>query len=111
AVSAAIADRPCTPWAANALRSAWMPAPPPESEPAMVSAEQGISLCIRHYAAPLRAGCPGSTGRRVFADVESGVSRGAILMAKRLPGLDGVRALAVGMVVAGHAAAFLPWPD
>src|SRR5690606_7554057 len=36
AVSAAIADRPCTRWAANVLRSAWMPAPPPESEPAMV---------------------------------------------------------------------------
>jgi hypothetical protein len=39
AVRAAMAESPCTRWAANALRSAWMPAPPPESEPAMVSAE------------------------------------------------------------------------
>ncbi len=32
---AVIAVVPCTPAAANALRSAWMPAPPPESEPAI----------------------------------------------------------------------------
>ena len=38
AVTAVMADVPCTPWAANVRRSAWMPAPPPESEPAMVSA-------------------------------------------------------------------------
>ena len=36
AVIAVIADVPCTPAAANAFRSAWMPAPPPESEPAIV---------------------------------------------------------------------------
>jgi hypothetical protein len=36
-VIAVIADIPCTPQAANAFKSAWMPAPPPESEPAMVS--------------------------------------------------------------------------
>ena len=41
AVSAASADRPCTPWAAKVFRSAWMPAPPPESEPAMVRALSG----------------------------------------------------------------------
>ena len=35
AVIAVIAVMPCTPQAANALRSAWMPAPPPESEPAI----------------------------------------------------------------------------
>src|SRR3954467_9687527 len=35
AVIAVIAVMPCTPAAANALRSAWMPAPPPESEPAI----------------------------------------------------------------------------
>ena len=35
AVIAVIAVIPCTPQAANALRSAWIPAPPPESEPAM----------------------------------------------------------------------------
>jgi hypothetical protein len=38
AVSATIALVPWTPAAANAFRSAWMPAPPPESEPAMVRA-------------------------------------------------------------------------
>src|SRR5690606_16408037 len=41
AVSAASADRPCTRWAAKVRRSAWMPAPPPESEPAMVRAQTG----------------------------------------------------------------------
>ena len=35
AVSAVIAVMPCTPQRANALRSAWIPAPPPESEPAI----------------------------------------------------------------------------
>src|SRR5690606_20361074 len=44
AVSAVIAERPWTPWAAKVLRSAWMPAPPPESEPAMVSAEMGLVM-------------------------------------------------------------------
>ena len=37
AVSAVIAVIPCTPQRANAFRSAWMPAPPPESEPAIES--------------------------------------------------------------------------
>ena len=36
AVSATIAVIPWQPAAANAFRSAWMPAPPPESEPAIV---------------------------------------------------------------------------
>ena len=35
AVIAVIAVIPCTPQRANAFRSAWMPAPPPESEPAI----------------------------------------------------------------------------
>ena len=38
AVTAVIAVIPCTPQRANALRSAWIPAPPPESEPAIDSA-------------------------------------------------------------------------
>ena len=38
AVIAVIADVPWTPSTANVLRSAWIPAPPPESEPAIVSA-------------------------------------------------------------------------
>ena len=37
AVTAVIAVMPCTPQRANALRSAWIPAPPPESEPAIDS--------------------------------------------------------------------------
>ena len=37
AVIAVMAVVPWTPAAANALRSAWIPAPPPESEPAMDS--------------------------------------------------------------------------
>src|ERR1700716_3779160 len=38
AVTAVIAEVPKTPNRWNVLRSAWIPAPPPESEPAMVSA-------------------------------------------------------------------------
>src|SRR5690242_3737774 len=38
AVRATIAEVPCTPQRANAFRSAWIPAPPPESEVAMVIA-------------------------------------------------------------------------
>src|SRR5688572_12544699 len=37
-VTAVIAVMPNTPNALNVLRSAWIPAPPPESEPAIVSA-------------------------------------------------------------------------
>src|SRR3977135_1092228 len=44
AVIAVIAVVPCTPQRANAFRSAWMPAPPPESEPAMASAVCTIGL-------------------------------------------------------------------
>ncbi len=36
-VTAVIAVMPWTPQRANAFRSAWMPAPPPESEPAIES--------------------------------------------------------------------------
>jgi hypothetical protein len=37
-VTEVTAEVPHTPSAANVFRSAWIPAPPPESEPAMVSA-------------------------------------------------------------------------
>ena len=43
AVSATSALVPNTPAAAKALRSAWMPAPPPESDVAIVSARGTIS--------------------------------------------------------------------
>ena len=41
AVPAASAVAPWTPWAANVSRSAWMPAPPPESEVAIDTAVTG----------------------------------------------------------------------
>ena len=43
AVIAVIAVIPCTPHAENAFRSAWMPAPPPESDPA-IDRTRGIRL-------------------------------------------------------------------
>ena len=43
AVTAVITDMPNTRNAENVLRSAWMPAPPPESEPAIVRA-LGINM-------------------------------------------------------------------
>src|SRR5690606_10955493 len=65
AVSAAMAERPCTWCAANVLRSACMPAPPPESEPAMVRAETEVEglmprLCNvwRGRVLPARLLCP-----------------------------------------------------
>src|SRR5213595_3045688 len=49
AVIAVIAVIPWTPQAANALRSAWIPAPPPESEPAIDKA-RGIDVIGRGYS-------------------------------------------------------------
>ena len=49
AVSATITEVPKTPNCWNVLRSAWIPAPPPESEPAMVSA-----ICMESVPVP----CP-----------------------------------------------------
>src|SRR4051794_15032918 len=37
---------PCTPRASIVLRSAWIPAPPPESEPAIVSTRGGVTMVI-----------------------------------------------------------------
>src|SRR2546421_1631113 len=56
AVRATIADIPCTPAAANAFRSAWIPAPPPESEPAIVKQRGTTAL-----PSPVLTGS-GSTG-------------------------------------------------
>ena len=48
AVSAVIAVMPWTPQRANAFRSAWIPAPPPESEPAIEStAGSGRAMSLR----------------------------------------------------------------
>src|SRR3954453_7715926 len=80
AVSAVIAVIPCTPQRANALRSAWIPAPPPESEPAMESAAgTRLAMAIRlggglvapaeraaHQAAELEVGQAGEDLLRVL---------------------------------------------
>src|SRR5512134_4116915 len=61
AVTAVITDMPNTRKAEKVFRSAWMPAPPPESDPAMVRARETRMACqytgYRHAvtAAPLRA--------------------------------------------------------
>ena len=52
AVRAAMAVQPCTPKAAKVRRSAWMPAPPPESEPAMVRATGGVMARSCELPAP-----------------------------------------------------------
>ena len=41
-VMAVMTLQPCTPRACMACRSAWMPAPPPESDPAMVHTMGGV---------------------------------------------------------------------
>ena len=50
AVSATIALVPKQPAAANAFKSAWIPAPPPESEPAIVKQRgMDVSYSLRRY--------------------------------------------------------------
>src|SRR3970282_697414 len=45
-----MAHVPYTPWAANVLRSAWMPAPAPESLPAIVSAvRMSTGTCLINH--------------------------------------------------------------
>jgi hypothetical protein len=44
---AVMAHTPYTPCAAKVLRSAWMPAPAPESLPAMVRATGGVGELVR----------------------------------------------------------------
>jgi hypothetical protein len=41
-VTAVTATSACTPSNANVRRSAWMPAPPPESDPAIVITRSGV---------------------------------------------------------------------
>jgi hypothetical protein len=50
-VTAVTALMPNTPWAWKVLRSAWMPAPPDESEPAMVKAVRMNGLPDEEIAA------------------------------------------------------------
>src|SRR5918999_1836188 len=49
-----MADMPWTPWARNVLRSAWIPAPPPESDPAMVSTRAGTGTPSTSLSGPIR---------------------------------------------------------
>ena len=60
AVIAVIAVIPCTPQRANAFRSAWIPAPPPESEPAIESTV-GIGLPAAIAAQPRSAATGGGS--------------------------------------------------
>ena len=53
AVIAVIAVIPWTPQAANAFRSAWMPAPPPESEPAIES-DSSVSTTAERTPSAMR---------------------------------------------------------
>ena len=55
AVIAVIAVVPCTPARAKALRSAWIPAPPPESEPA-IDRQTGMRPASGTAAKDRRAG-------------------------------------------------------
>ncbi len=73
AVSATMADMPCAPHRANAFRSAWMPAPPPESDDAMVST--------------LLIGASGGAGIRLLPSSLGPVRRRAAFGAGRLPAL------------------------
>ena len=55
AVTAVMAEAPCSPWAAKVSRSAWIPAPPPESDPATVRAMRGTR---RPQASAAEGGAP-----------------------------------------------------
>ena len=56
AVTAVTALVPKTPWAAKVLRSACRPAPPPESEPAMLSATTGVTAAAAPAGRAARRG-------------------------------------------------------
>src|SRR5205814_4032252 len=80
AVRAVMTEAPYTPNAANVLRSAWMPAPPEESEPAMVSA-MGIVI-----AGPAEIQAVASCACFVLArHVVASKFRGAILTPGSMP--------------------------
>ena len=66
AVRATIADMPWAPQRAKAFRSAWMPAPPPESEDAIVSTRgtQAVPRVGRVMPGPPASRPAGSTPAR-----------------------------------------------
>src|SRR5665213_4374073 len=66
AVRAVTTEAPKTPSAANVFRSAWMPAPPDESEPAMVSATDIVIAWLASIQA-VRSGAYPVLARHVMA--------------------------------------------
>ena len=84
AVIAVIAVMPCTPQRANAFRSAWMPAPPPESEPAIDRTRGTRSARPWRSAGARRAAHRGvRRSRRVAAHVQRPPAPGARARAAR----------------------------
>ena len=47
-MTAAITDRPKTRKVLNVLRSAWMPAPPPESDPWAIVRARGMCMATKY---------------------------------------------------------------
>ena len=76
AVSAVIAVMPWTPQRAKALRSAWMPAPPPESEPAIERTAGGV---LAHAGRVGRAASPRRSRRPDVAAAEAAADEAAEL--------------------------------
>ena len=77
AVIAVIAVIPCTPQAANALRSAWMPAPPPESEPAIDSTRREVRAAASEVTTAGRLARSGVTAHVPAARLAPHVARAA----------------------------------
>src|SRR5213076_717758 len=126
-VMAVIAVIPCTPQRAKALRSAWMPAPPPESEPAIDSTagtgRSGIAVegspaapsrrgqvaavhRAAHVAEHLELGEPGQRLPHSQARTDQSVERLAPLAdrAEQGPQVAGHLLAAVALAPAAHAA-------
>ena len=74
AVSAVIAVIPWTPQRANAFRSAWMPAPPPESEPA-IERTAGTRMA-------LRVATSAAAGQAAVGERQRGSERGRVTAAR-----------------------------
>jgi hypothetical protein len=94
AVTEVIADVPKTPRAAKVFRSAWIPAPPPESDPAMVSARHiGLLLAAPHLVRPLSIQPPATS---LLTKGEESLARGnrvidssvGVILARDYPILD-----------------------
>ena len=100
AVMAVIAVVPCTPARAKAFRSAWIPAPPPESEPA-IDRQTGMRPAARARRRRIggrgQASARNATAETAVGVLGAGIARQQDLFVGR--GLEGDEA-----VVAGSAA-------